>query len=52
MKDETFLSSLFNNNCFETLCLLIEKWPNEYFLNKNYFKISIEKQQKELILFF
>ena len=52
MKDETFLSSLFNNNCFETLCLLIEKWPNEFFLNKNYFKISIEKQQKELILFF
>ena len=52
MKDDSFLSSLFNYNCFETLCLLIEKWPKEFFINKNYFKISIEKKQKELILFF
>ena len=53
-KDENFLEKLFEKKCFDEISTLIYKknFINKWKLNKEQFKIVIEQEEFDLILFF
>ena len=48
--DTTFVQSLFENNLFEQISIIINKWPWSYFSNQKYFETVIDGKNGELIL--
>ena len=51
-KDYSFIDSLFQNNCFEQIGILLTKWPHERLSKPDYFRTVIFQGECELILFF
>ena len=50
--DSSFIESLFKNNLFEQISIIINKWPWSNFSNQFYFETVINGKNGELILYY